>query len=249
LRQFIIFLVLIIVLVAVYQLSRLAGEWHYVVPVEPGELIYTETFDDSGADWTLYDSNTSSTASAVNGVLRLSVGESQTLFWSQANPYFGDFDFTVEARPAESPPTGAVYGVIFRQIDSLNFYAFFISSDGLYKIIRVNDGFRRTISNWHAVPVINQGENVVNRLRVIGYEDTFQFFINDEQVELCIPDSPDGESTPLADGECEGGTWQTTLVDDTNAFGQIGVVIQAEPDPDAVVDFDNIVVYGPQSIE
>lgn len=250
-RQIVVFVVLIVILTGLFQLSRLAKNWHYVVPAEPGELLYAESFDDSGKDWSLYDSNTGNIARVNEGVLSLYIGTEQAVFWSEASPYFADFDVTVEARPVVSPDESmveSVYGMLFRQRDVSNFYAFFISTDGYYKLIRVVDNVERTLSNWHTTTSIHQGVGVVNQIRVVGVEDSFQFFVNGDAIELCIPDDPANESTPLESGECLGGTWRTTLVDDSLPSGHLAVALQSDPSPDMTVEFDNVVVYGPQPI-
>jgi hypothetical protein len=247
LRQIVVFLVLIVILAGLFQLSRLAKNWHYIVPAEPGELLYAESFDDSGKDWTLYDSNTGNIAQVNGSVMSLYIGTEQAVFWSEASPYFADFDVTVETRPVESP-VESVYGVLFRERDASNFYAFFISTDGYYKLIRVVDNVERTLSNWHTTDSIYTGAGVVNQIRVVGVDDLFQFYVNGDVIELCIPDHPANESTPLENGECLGGTWRITLVDDSLPSGHLAVALQSDPSPEMTVEFDNVVVYGPQPI-
>lgn len=242
-----------VILAASFQLSRVADDWHYVVPAEPGELLYVASFDSGTDDWTLYESNTRNTAQVTDGVMRLQVNAEDVLFWSEASPHFGDFDATVEARPVENANSN-VYGMLFRVQDASNFYGFFISADGYYTVIRSSDGFKRALSGWHRSPAINPGLGTVNILRVIGDGARFQFFINGTQVELCIPDDPANESTPQESGECLGGSWQTVLTDDSFTFGQLAVVAQANPavetgsevDERVIVEFDNVIVYGPE---
>jgi len=249
LRQLVVLITLVIILVVAYQLSRLAQDWHYVVPAEPGELLFVSSFDNAEDDsWVLYESNTQNSSQIVDGVMRLEMGVDQNVFWSETKPFFGDFDLTVDARVLDSP-VETVYGVLFRQRDESNFYAFNISTDGFYRVIRYTDNRTRVISNWHTSPIINQGIGAVNQLRVIGVGDQFAFFINGERVELCIPDDPSAESTPQADGRCLGGRWLATLDDDTHTFGHLAVMVEAEAEAGMQVEFDNLVVYGPEPIE
>ena len=112
------------------------------------------------------------------------------------------------------------------------------------------DGNDEILSHWVQSPAINQGINSINHLRIVGYESNFQFFINGELLSLCIPDDPDASSTPLVTGECRGGSWEETLVDDSISFGRLAVaVVSDDSHPDGIiVDFDNAGVYGPQPI-
>jgi hypothetical protein len=231
-----------------FQLSRLAERWHYVVPASPGELVYIATFDDAGDDWEQSAGRLSS--QIADGVLRLSVDNIGDGIYSAASPYFRDFDVQVAVRAMEDTLDSG-YGVIFRQLDRRSYYVFLISSDGFYQVARVVDNQSRDLSAWHRSPLIHQGIGMTNTVRVVGYEDRFRFYINDEPVELCIPDDPAALSTPLATGECLGGSWRTTLVDDSIPYGRLGVAAQIDPiagQAGLVVEFDRVIVYGPQPI-
>jgi hypothetical protein len=248
LRPVIIFCTLVAILASMFQLSRLAERWHYVVPASPGELVYIATFDDAGDDWEQSAGRLSS--QIADGVLRLSVDNIGDGIYSAASPYFRDFDVQVAVRAVEDTPDSG-YGVIFRQLDRRSYYVFLISSDGFYQVARVVDNQSRDLSAWHRTPLIHQGTGVTNTVRVIGYEDRFRFYINDEPVELCIPDDPAALSTPLATGECLGGSWRATLVDSSIPYGRLGVAAQIDPiarQAGLVVEFDRVIVYGPQPI-
>lgn len=245
-----ILLTLSLVAWAIYQLNQLATDWHYVVPADPGELLYAASFDDDTEDWELYPGNLVS-IQVVDDALRIAINKDDETQSPTTSHYFGDFDITVQTRPVEGDFSGAnnnAYGLIFRERDENNFYLFLISGDGWYRIQRSQNGFEKDMSGWAPSDTINQGTNVVNTLRVIGYQDQFQFFVNGERLELCIPDDPDGESTPLSTGECRGGSWQDTLVDDAIEFGRLGVMVDSDKGWPIVVDFDNVIVYGPEPI-
>jgi hypothetical protein len=246
LRPVIIFCTLVAILASMFQLSRLAERWHYVVPARPGELLYIATFDDAGDDWEQSTGRLSS--QVIDGVLRLSVDNIGDGIYSAASPYFRDFDMQVTVRAVEDPPDSG-YGVIFRQLDRRNYYVFFISGDGFYRVARVVENQSRDLSAWHRTPLIHQGIGITNNVRVVGNDDRFQFYINEEPIELCIPDDPDALSTPLPTGECLGGSWRVTLVDDSIPFGRLGVAAQIDPiaqQAGLVVEFDRVIVYGPQ---
>lgn len=247
-RSVFIFLILVTILAAIFKLSQVATRWHYVVPSEPGKLLYIETFDDPTDEWELAEGRL--TSEIVDGTLHLGVDIEGQGVYSTANPYFRNFDLQVDTQAVDGPDNNT-YGVVFRQLDTRNYYVFFISSNGFYYVGRVKDNTTKVLHNWHYSELIRPGMGVSNALRVVGHEDRFRFYINGEAVELCIPDNPDGESTPLATGECRDGTWQTTLVDDGIPYGRLGTGAQVgvfEP-TGVVVEFDNVIVYGSEPIE
>ena len=257
-RRLIIFIALIIILIAAYKLRQISADWHYVVPAEPGELLYVSSFDGSSDDWEKYTSNETSTQ-ALDGIMRVTVnritlGADDIIQYSAVSPYFGDFDFSVEARAIEGyfGDNNNAYGVVFRQHDRDNFFVFLISGDGYYRIDRIKDGVSENIFPWGLQSEsIDQGLDTVNHLRVVGYEDRFQFYINDTLLLWCTPDDPLHFSTihPITE-ECMAGQWQDTLVNDSIPFGRLGVVVNGDIDlgESIIVEFDNVVVFGPQPI-
>ncbi len=244
-RNILMLISLVIVLAILRSLSEAAADWYYVVPVESGELAYAATFDAALDDWTLYGGRLSAQAAA--GVLKIGVDAPNSLPFSTSNLHFADFDLRILARPVAGPADdNNGYGVIFRAQDTANYYLFLISSDGYYQVVRSVAGEQKELSTWIESPLINPGVNVENWLRVIAVDDQFQFFINDEPVALCIPDDPDAISTYVA-GTCRDGQMRTTLVDDTLADGQVGVIARTFDNVGVEVEFDNVLIYGPES--
>lgn len=182
--------------------------------------------------------------------MHLRVEEDGTQIYSASAHYYDNFDLTLIAQAVDGDLDNG-FGIVFRQKNRRNFYTFLISSDGYYRLIRRVDGVPKVLSNWHPSEAINQDIGAVNEIRVIGYADRFQFYINGQQLELCVPDSPDGESTPNNfTGECVGGQWVDTLMDDSIDFGRIGVTLAVEGQPTGPeIAFDNVVIYGPEPIE
>lgn len=249
-RHFLPLLILIVVLVVVYSLSRLTAEWYYIQPVKAGEAAYVATFDQFTEDWGLYDGRLS--AEVVDGALRLTADDVNRYPFSVAKQHWGDFDLTVQATPVDGPEDNG-YGVIFRLQNRGNispdddyFYMFLISSDGYYQVTRSLNGQQKIISNWIPSDLIRQGIGATNQVRVTAVGDQFRFYINGEPVQLCLPNNPDGISTYL--GECIDGQMTDVLTDSTIPSGQLGVVIQSLDEPGVVVDFDNVVVVGPEGV-
>lgn len=247
-------LILVALLIAAVVVSRLVADWHYVLPAEPGAVVYAATFDGLADDWEQYEGRLSAEI-LPEGVLRLDVGNVSSGPFSAARQYFGDFDVRVEARAASGSVNNG-YGLIFRLQHHDNsspsddsYYLFQVSSDGYYQVMRVLGDKQKKLSDWIPSPVVNQGIGVTNYLRVVAQGDQFAFYINGQQMPLCIPDNPDGESTFDRTGTCVQGTLQPTLTDSSLAYGQIGLVATTLDEPDVVVEFDNLVVYGPAAVE
>jgi hypothetical protein len=251
LRRLGFLLILIAALVITFSLSRLTASWHYVVPVQPGEVAYVATFDHLIEDWNQYAGRLE--AQVSDGVLRLNVGDIESGPFSTTRQHFSDFDLRVQATPIDGPLNNG-YGVIFRLQDNDNtspsddsYYLFLISSDGYYEVKRVIGREEKLLSGWIDTPLVNQGIGATNWLRVVANGDRFQFFVNGQPLQVCVPTNPEGESTYFR-GECIDGAMQDTLVDSTIPNGQLGVVALSIDEPGVVVEFDNFLVYGPEAI-
>lgn len=253
-RRFFIFALLIITLVTTFQLSRMIQNWHYIVPADAGDLLYATSFDGAMTDWA-QDERSTFAHLVEDGVLRITASGDNERPFSAASPYFRDFDVTVTTTIQSgdfSSGNENAYGIVFRERGSSDYYSFFVSGDGFYRVVRVVDGVDIDRSTWIESEVIRIGEGAINVLRVTGYDDQFQFYINDQLMTLCVPNQPDGRSTihPLT-GECLDGELTDTLIDDNHSFGRIAMTIfgdQAQ-DVELTVTFDDVVIYAAQSPE
>jgi hypothetical protein len=252
-RRFLVLLLLIVLLAVAYLLNRLTANWHYVLPIEAGKVAYVATFDNLTDDWNLYQGRLN--AGIENSVLRLQADDTNKKPFSVSKQFWGDVDFSVQASPVDGPINNG-YGVIFRlqnkgntAPDDDDFYLFLVSSDGYYQVVRSLDGQQKELSNWIPSRLVNQGISVTNVLRVVALGNRFQFYINGQLVQLCVPDDPNGVSTyDERNGGCKG-TMVDTLEDATIPNGQIGVVIQTLDEPGVTVNFDNVMVVGPTQMD
>lgn len=246
-RRILVLAVLVAVLIGSIFLNRALANWHYVMPSEPGVLLYVATFDAFNEDWGLYAGRLSS--QVVDGALRLSVGEPVAGPYSVASPHFADFDVRVRTQSVEGPENNG-FGVVFREQDPNNFYTFLISSDGYYRVVRSLSGEEKELSTWIETPHVNTGIGAENNLRVVGSGDQFQFFVNDQLLSLCIPDDPNARSTwNFVNQTCVDGSMQDTLIDTSFPTGRLGVVattIQGS-ETGVVIDFDNVLVFGAEA--
>ncbi len=125
------------------------------------------------------------------------------------------------------------------------YYLFLISNDGFYQILRVNDELAAAeeITIWHySNGLLNEGVGEENRIRIVGQDNQFIFFLNGEPAPLCIP--LEGQRPTGDIDDCIGEEtffWE----DDTFSTGKLGVVISGSND---VVEFDNFTVTIPDEI-
>lgn len=252
-RRFLVLLILIVLLGVAYLLNRLTANWHYVLPTEAGKVAYVATFDNLTDDWNLYLGRQS--AQIDKDFLQLQADDLNKKSWAVSKQFWADFDLSVQASPVDGPINNG-YGVIFRfqnkgnaSSDDDNYYVFVVSSDGYYQVVRSLDGQQKELSNWIPSPFVNQGLGVTNLLRIVAVGDHFQFYINGQLVQLCVPDDPNGSSTyDERNGGCKG-TMVDTLQDATIPNGQIGVVIQTLDESGVIVNFDNVMVVGPTQMD
>ncbi|MCK6580148.1 MAG: hypothetical protein L6Q98_18815 [Anaerolineae bacterium] len=254
-RRILLLIVPAALLLLLMLLNSTTADWrHPIFEAAPGEALYVATFsggpeDDFNRDWDQFGGRLSSVIADGALVIRLDDLEAGT--FSSAAPIFRDFDVTVQAKASAGPEDNG-FGIVFRLQDRDNgspaddsYYLFLISSDGYYQVSRVVQGVSAEISTWIDSPVIQTGIGAENTLRVHAQGTEFSFFINGEQMPLCLSNNPDGVSTYFA-GECVDGSMVEVLRDDGIAYGRIGVGARSfMTDSGVVVAFDNLVVLSP----
>lgn len=229
----------------VLVLRQFQDALRFVVSPDAGAVLYATTFTDGrfAEHWSAQDRR-GGTISFDDHALRLTFDEfvpSQSLLRSINRYPFSDFDLQVTAQALTGPLDNS-FGIVFRQLDDQTYYLFYISSDGYYSVWRETPAERFALSTWIPTEAINQGADgsTTNTLRVVAEGNIFRFFVNDEPLQLCIPDLPDGESTYTT--ECVDGTMQPTLSDDTIPYGRIGVAIETLRDGGMTVQFDDVLL-------
>ncbi len=227
------------------------------VPIpRAGQLLYVTTFDAFNEDWQLFQGELAAEIVGTDAgpALQISVDALQSGAFTVLEQEFGDFDVKVDvlqvAGPLDLDAPG--FGILFRHRDNNNFYAFMISGDGYYQVVRRLNGVDEELSDWAPTPAIVQGL-VVNQVRVVGQGNAFKFFVNDVQLPICTT-----IWNPLVAGECQvpaavpGGepTWSPegasmVLVDDALARGKIGLGARSFAQAGVRIYFDNLLVCGP----
>lgn len=244
-RQLLLVGGLALALLAVYQLSRAAAGWQYLVSGDAATVLYATGFDDASTLWEPADDGLRlAQIDPAAGSLRLHLEEINDSVYAPLRWHFTDFDLRVTMTAVDGPENNG-YGVLFRQTDARNYYYFLISSDGYYRLTRVLDGIAKDLSTWIPSDVIQTGMGAVNQIRVTGEGGDYRFYINETPVALCIPDDPDAASTyDEFAGECQQGQMLETLTDPALASGRVGVIAITLNEPESTIQVDQVVIYG-----
>ena len=244
----------------------IATDWLYELPVSrpaPGALLYATSFDDFNNEWDIFPGRdavqiipsadlglpTSDVISPDGAVLSVKYGSgvSDEVIWSALNRKFNDFDLRVTARLANGPVDQNQFGVIFRYRNPDNFYIFRISADGYYSLAKVKNGVQEKISDWGQTAAIRQGVES-NAIRIIARQDTFQFYVNNQIVPLCLKGENETSmwATWEGPGVCFTSTPTDVYHDATFKQGQIALAAGTIDGSEIEVLFDDLVIVGPQ---
>ena len=232
---------------------------------QPGKLLYATSFegDADAAEWDLYEGRDSAQIRAVElqptpdgAPDRLEV-RGQALVITYDSPItnevvfsaldrkFTDMDLRVTARQLSGPDDNQ-FGVVFRYRDHNNYYAFFISGDGYYSLVKRKDGVLTDISTWGRSDAIAVGQ-AANAIRVVAQGDAFRFFVNGQPMPLCLPGENVYSMWNPVTGACV--TSEPVLVFRDPDFSQGGVALAAGTSVDlsgaVVIAFDDLTIEGP----
>jgi hypothetical protein len=238
---------LVVVIIVVLDLVNLAilglKTLDRPVSAPSGTLLYATTFDAFNDEWQQFEGQLSS--KVTDGSLHIRLGSGGQGTFSMLNHDFADFDVRVDVKRIKATDDFNELGILFRAQNLENYYIFKITNDGAYKIERVKDKKPVELSARHISPAVLIGENWINQLRVVGQGNRFKFYINDQALILC-PNGPGTAKSTWSGENCLSNNQQTSaeLIDDTFAFGKIGVGSYAYT-PGEEDAFDNVLVYAP----
>jgi hypothetical protein len=211
------------------------------------EVGQTDTVAYSVAEPLFADAQVEVTARAVAGPLDNGFG---LVFRLQAPRATCDMPAPLLCELARVDALGIPLRLLFRpqSQQASGYYLFLISSDGYYSVWRADDLGRapQRVSTWIESPLIRQGLGEENRLRVVMDGERMRFAINGQDVPLCLPDDPQGQST-YSGGQCIGGSLQQELRDARWSIGQVGLAAYSTGSggPGVVVLFDDLLILPP----
>ncbi len=186
------------------------------------EIYFSDSFDQTSSNWHTY---TEPGASVLiqDGVFKFNITEANFDFWTTHQQKYKNIQVEVDAAKMEGPDSND-YGLICRYQDQQNFYAFLISSDGYYGILRVKDGKYELISQseMQASDAIKTG-NGINHLRADCLGSQLVFYAN--------------------------GTFLTTVEDSAFPEGQVGLLAGTYDEAGLTINFDNFAARRPELLK
>ena len=174
-----------------------------------GSAAVSDNFSRNTGQWTV-DTGGDAARTIGRGRLTITVPEPELFRWSTLDSAgtFKDFYAEVDATH-EAGPTDAMMGVIFRYADVDNFYAFLVSADGWYSLLKYVDGEVSRPIDWTQSDVLETGEGAENTLGVLANARELTIYANGEELDQV-------QDRSLADG-------QVALVAGTNNDGDLQV--------------------------
>jgi YVTN family beta-propeller protein len=149
-------------------------------PTLSPQLVFEDDFSNPGSGW-FVGTDEKQEKKYENGEYSMFSKLTDTMVW-QWDPYTykkGLKDFTVEvdirSLTTESQHAG---GIVFRYQDNDNYYSYFVSNGGYYRIGKKILGKWTYMKNWTYSPYIKTGDNM-NHLKVICTGTQIEVYIND----------------------------------------------------------------------
>jgi len=183
-----------------------------------GRVLFQDDFSDPASGWTRV-MTANGQSDYADGVYRIFVDQPDMDIWARPSLDFGDVRVEVDAIKVGGDRDNR-FGVICRAVDTSNFYAFIISSDGYYGIGKIK-GLEYKLIGMDALQrskVIQQG-SAFNHIRADCVGDSLTLYVNGERLY--------------------------TAQDSEFTYGDVGLIAGTYSTPGTDIRFDNIVVYEP----
>lgn len=194
-----------------------------VFGTEPGlensRILYEDDFSNSESGWQIFQSKAGSSANYEHEGFRIIVSEVEMDYWSIQNIMIADVQLAVDSIKMSGPDNN-LFGLICRFTEENNYYAFVISSDGYYAILKMINGQYSLLSGDHMDfhDAINNGRGT-NRLRADCIGDQLVLYVNNVKLE--------------------------TVIDGDLSEGRIGLIAGTKDLPGTDILFDNFILYQP----
>ncbi len=178
-------------------------------------------------DFTNHD-NTWSTVVTDEGIvnydgdtLRILINQKDSFFWSTPELEIADSVVNVSTVKLSGPDDN-LFGLVCRMQDDRNYYAFLVSSDGYYGIVKVENGFQQILGPGEmGTTKLVQAENKINHIRADCDGNELTLYLNWEKL--------------------------ASVTDDSFKKGKVGVIAGTLENIGTDIRFDNFIVLKPKS--
>jgi hypothetical protein len=189
---------------------------------ETDKALFEDNFNDTACGWDEYDEEGASAAYGTSDYV-ISVHQPNTSAVAVPGARLSDVLVEVQVQLREGSVNNN-FGLLCRYQDLDHFYAFLISSDGYYAIVRVAGGEDFQVlsgDGLHLMPsdAIDTEQGATNEIRALCQGDTLALFVNGRQL--------------------------ASAVDSRFSFGDVGFIASSYGDAPVQVHFDNMVVLDP----
>jgi len=142
---------------------------------------YYESFRKDFGDWETNDEVDFQTYFAT-GAYHIRVDAEETLVWAASSWDIANFYAEVDAFYVAGPEDNS-FGISFRQQDNGDMYIYSASTDGYFRLVKLEGGEFISIVDWTQTAVVETGPDAVNRIAVLADGASITLFINDQVVD------------------------------------------------------------------
>ena len=188
-------------------------------PTENLKLVYSTDFSQETGWYT--EENDNYGFVFTNGGYEIYVNIIKANIWSIKDQSYADVVLEVNAEQLMGPEDG-YYGLMCRHVDSNNYYAMVIGSNGFYAIGKMQDGDFQFLKEWtDATGTIKQGAQVFNKIRADCIGDTLRLYVNGQRlIETTDSDFKEGVTGVIAGTQQKPGL--IALFDDFAIYKPLG---------------------------
>jgi hypothetical protein len=187
-------------------------------PTEQAGVLFSDDFSDPDSGWDRVQSDEGVT-DYENSAYRIFVDQSQHDYWANPGRSFGDVQVEVDATKIGGPDDND-FGLICRYQDVENFYAFLVSSDGYYAILKYSGGGSESLGSDGMLQTdeLNLGA-ATNHIRADCIGNTLTLYANGSQLH--------------------------STTDSEFSSGDVGLIAGTFDEPGTDISFDDFVVLEP----
>lgn len=181
-----------------------------------GTVLFEDDFSDDGSGWDRVDESDRVT-DYRNGGYVIRVNDTSSDAWANPGKSFGDVRVEVDATKTDGDDNNN-FGLVCRSQGVDDFYTLWISSDGFWAIVKLENGELDFLADWDTHDAVRQGD-ATNHIRADCIGDQLTLYAN--------------------------GTLLGSATDSTYGSGDVGLEAGTFDVGGTEILFDNFVVYAP----